>query len=424
MLIEEEVSALPGVDKISVDHITGEAQVSFDGQKIKEETIFLKIEKLNYGVMDGQEQGGKGFWTGLLIPLGLAFFVGAYFLVKALGGFEILSQLNEGHVGYGLIFIIGLLAGFHCVGMCGGLVVTYTANHLKTKENRSLWPHFQYNAGRFLSYTIIGGILGSIGAFFAINPVVEGGLMLLAGAFMILMGLNLLTHWSILEKIKLRTPQFIAKYLYRKETKSKGPFLIGLMNGLMPCGPLQAMQLYALTTGSFMEGALSMGIYALGTIPMMFGLGAFISRIKMDKINNILKFSGALIIILGGIMLNRGLINFGYGYGLGGQDAQTSQDSGSPAVGGQEEQTVNMDLTYYGYQPNVLYIKKGIPVRWVINAKELSGCTNAIEIDSLGIYKDLRPGENVIEFTPPDGADEIKFSCGMKMVWGKFIIQN
>jgi plastocyanin domain-containing protein len=80
-----------------------------------------------------------------------------------------------------------------------------------------------------------------------------------------------------------------------------------------------------------------------------------------------------------------------------------------------------MDLTASGYQPDILYIKKDIPVRWVINVKQLSGCLSAIMIKDYNIYQKLHLGENVIEFTPKS-AGEIKFSCGMQMVWGKFIV--
>jgi len=85
-------------------------------------------------------------------------------------------------------------------------------------------------------------------------------------------------------------------------------------------------------------------------------------------------------------------------------------------------QEVVMDLTYDGYNPNVFYIRRGASVRWNINVKQMTGCTNEIMIESLGIRKNLEVGKNIIEFSAPDGVDEIKFSCGMKMVWGKFVI--
>ncbi|MFA4941669.1 MAG: sulfite exporter TauE/SafE family protein [Patescibacteria group bacterium] len=440
-LIETEIDILPGVNSVEVDYKSGKTEIEFDDEKIKKEKIFSEIEKLNYEASDNLKAkeekkenffSSKPFMYGLAIFLAVVFLVEIYSIIQKLGGFSLLAKLNEGNISYGLIFIIGLLAGFHCVGMCGGLVVAYSASHLnKTKyssdkgEKKSLMPHWQYNAGRFISYTIIGGILGGLGSFFGINPVFTGIITLGAGIFMILMGLSFISNWQILENIKLRTPEFIARFLYNQKhsQKPKGPFIIGLLNGFMPCGPLQAMQLYALASGSVTRGALSMAFYVLGTIPLMFGFGVVLSSIGQQYIKRIIKVSGVLVMILGLFMANRGLVNFGYGFNT--FNFNSGEQNQSQSVDSDEDyQTVRMELTYSGYKPNVLYIQKGIPVRWVIDVKQMSGCTNAIMIESLGIKKNLKIGENIIEFTPPDNVSEIKFSCWMRMVWGKFVISD
>jgi len=192
---------------------------------------------------------------------------------------------------------------------------------------------------------------------------------------------------------------------------------------LMPCGPLQAMQFYALASGSITRGALSMGIYALGTAPLMFGFGSFISLISKEKIKQVMKFSGAVVIILGIVMLNRGLINFGYGFRSFIPKEASSQTEYIVDGNISEYQVVNMDLTYRGYSPNVLFIKKDVPARWIINVKQMSGCTDEIIMPDYNIKKQLEYGENIIEFVP-DKLGEIKFSCWMQMVWGKFVVSE
>jgi sulfite exporter TauE/SafE/copper chaperone CopZ len=422
VLIETEVKNLNGVNSISVTYPGKNAEIEFDKDKISEPEIYKVISKLGYKVNDNTENAGKKKRPWLTAITLLILFVAIYFLITQFGFFEILSRLNEKNLSYGLIFLIGLLVGFHCVGMCGGLVVAYTTKYIKDIENKKvLWPHLQYNLGRLISYTIIGGVLGGIGSFFGINPIFNGVIIILAGVFMILMGLSFLKHWSVLEKIKIRTPQFIARYLFNQKykDKSKGPLVVGLLNGFMPCGPLQAIELYALSTGSVVRGALSMSVFVLGTVPVMFGFGLFISSIGKNYINRIVKASGVLVIILGLLTLNRGLSNFGFDFipsVLGSQSKTTQSSSG-------QFQEVRMDSTSFGYQPNVLYIKKRVPVHWVINAKR-TGCNNIILVEALGINQELQNGENIIKFTPPDNLTEIKFSCGMKMIWGKFIIEN
>jgi len=421
--IETEVKNLKGINKINVNLEKEEADIEYDEKKISFEKINQTIEKLNYKTSEKPPKKEKKKNIIAIIIL-VSLFILGYIVIKQLGLLEVLARLNEKNISYSLIFLIGLLASFHCVGMCGGIIVTYSASNIKNK-NKSLKPHFGYNLGRLISYTVIGGILGGFGSFFGVNPNFTGVVVLIAGVLMILMGLSLFTHNKYLEKIKIKTPKFIAKFLFsnKNSKKPKGPFVIGILNGFMPCGPLQAMQLYALASGNITTGALSMGIYALGTIPLMFGLGSVMSMISQQKIKQIMKVSGVIVILLGIFMLNRGLTNFGYGFkGLLPKEA-TSQKEFVVTGDVEEQQVVNMDLTYSGYVPNVLYVKKDIPVRWVINVKQMSGCTDEILLEEYGIRKKLEYGENIIEFTP-NHLGEIKFSCWMKMVWGKFIVTD
>ncbi|MBU1921683.1 sulfite exporter TauE/SafE family protein [Patescibacteria group bacterium] len=428
-LIETEVDVLEGVKDIEVDNKTGECKIEFDDGKISQKRIFETIEKLKYKVSEvaNSKKSGKKISKKLIIAgVLLVVFVLGYFVVKYFGLLEILAKLNEQKIGYWLILLIGILASFHCVGMCGGLVVAYTAKHHagnQEKKTKTSLPHLQYNLGRMISYTTIGAIIGGFGSFFGINPTFTGVITLVAGVFMVLMGLSLLTRFKWLDKIRLRTPSFIARFLYgeRHSKKPKGPFIIGLLNGFMPCGPLQAMQLYALASGSILSGALSMGIYALGTVPLMFGFGSFISLISQERIKQVMKFSGVVVIILGLFMFNRGLVNFGVGFrGFIHSDA-TSQTEYLVTGDVEEHQVVEMDLTYRGYSPNILYVKKDVPVRWVINVKQMSGCTDEIIMPEYDIKRSLEYGENIIEFVPTR-LGEIKFSCWMQMVWGKFVV--
>lgn len=362
----------------------------------------------------------------ILIGLGVILLVGLYFMLQKSGALQVFSRLQDKNICYGLLFLIGLLASFHCVGMCGGFVVTYTAGGcLGENSQRKFFPHLYYNFGRIISYTLVGAILGGIGSFFGINPIFSGVLTLFAAAVMLAMGASLVKNINFIEKLKSKMPMFVAKYLFSQkyENKSKGPLVIGFLNGLMPCGPLQAVQFYALGTGSAWNGALSMFFFALGTVFLMFGFGYFISSISGERIKKMMKISGVVVILLGLFMLNHGLDNFGLNFGNLMPREQTASVGGNGSSGGEtgEYQTVRMDLTYRGYEPNVLYIKKGVPVRWIINVKQMSGCTNAILVEKFGIRKNLKSGENIIEFTPTE-TGEIPFSCWMKMVWGKFIV--
>ena len=360
----------------------------------------------------------------ILVGLGLMVLLGVYFILQKNGALQIFSRLQDKDLGYGLLFVIGILASFHCVGMCGGFVVTYTAgNCLGDGGQKKFLPHLYYNFGRIISYTLIGAILGGVGSFFGINPIFSGVLTLFAAAVMLAMGASLVRNINFVEKIKSKMPMFVAKYLFSQkyEKKSKGPFIIGFVNGFMPCGPLQAVQFYALGTGSAVSGALSLFFFGAGTVFLMLGFGYFIASISSERVKKMMKISGVVVIILGLFMLNRGLTNFGWGFRNLLPRGQATENSVSEKLVEGEYQTVKMDLTYRGYVPNVLYVKKGVPVKWIINVKQMSGCTSQILVEEFGIRKNLKQGENIIEFIPTE-AGEIPFSCGMKMVWGKFIV--
>jgi len=429
ILIEEEVKQLKGVIGIAVDHACGEASLEIDDKLFQVKEFERKIIELGYDLETeksakseneiSQPSFVKYFWLGLL----LVIFVGVYFFMQRFGAFQLLARLNERDLSLGLIFAMGLLASFHCVGMCGSIVAAYTVknqqhNGLERPSNFKI--HWQYNSGRVLSYTVIGAILGGFGSFFGINPVFGGAMTILAGLFMILMGLSILANFRISTFIKLRTPDFIAKIIFgnKNSAKPRGPFIVGLLNGLMPCAPLQAMQLYALTAGGVFAGAGAMFAYGIGTVPLMFGFGSLISFLSGMRIRQIVKISGAIVIILGLMMINRGLVNFGYEIVI---TPSSNQAGTETELSDKDIQTVNMDVTYSGYQPNIIKIKKGVPVRWVIHDKGISGCTNAINLYLPNgiIKKELSSPETVIEFTPAE-IGEIKFSCWMKMVWGKF----
>ncbi|MEK7167732.1 MAG: cupredoxin domain-containing protein, partial [Patescibacteria group bacterium] len=87
-----------------------------------------------------------------------------------------------------------------------------------------------------------------------------------------------------------------------------------------------------------------------------------------------------------------------------------------------EFQEVRMELNYGQYIPSVLEVKVGIPVRWIIDVKHSTGCTNIIQIPKHRIRQRLKEGINTIEFTPQEKG-RLDFSCGMQMVWGRFIVK-
>jgi plastocyanin domain-containing protein len=146
---------------------------------------------------------------------------------------------------------------------------------------------------------------------------------------------------------------------------------------------------------------------------------------RAKNLGFIQKAAGILLIVFAVFTMQAGLAltNFAKTSPQPSQLSSQTSKAGETAGGlAQEEQVVSMKITNAGFEPNVLKIKKNIPVKWEINGDQATGCTNKIVVPSMNIAKNIAAGENVIKFAPRDSG-VISFSCGMGMVRGKFIVQ-
>jgi sulfite exporter TauE/SafE len=339
-----------------------------------------------------------------------AVFVGLYLV---LSNFPIFASGNiDPRAGLALIFFTGVLTSLHCIGMCSGFVVSYAS---KTSSN-DIAPHLCYNSGRILSYTVLGALLGLIGSVFAFNDQIRSYLAIFAGMFMIVFGLSMFF------------PQFrrfvtLPGLNLMQQNSKKSPVLIGILNGLMPCGPLQAMLIYAAGTGSAVEGALVMLAFGLGTVPLMLVLGGITSMAASSRvlIHKIVKFSGVLVMVLGLIMLGRGFALIGISVPVLTPNAVPTFQNQTSSLNASAEnvQEITMYIDNSGWNPSVLTVKKGIPVRWTVIARQLTSCNSGLKVPKLGISKMFKNGETaVFEFTPNE-TGTIPFTCWMGMIPGR-----
>lgn len=428
--IKNKLIKMEGVQEVEVSYVTSILHIVIDVEKISLNEIVKEIEELDYVVKsditdtENQSQTKKGleknpnnqlFIIGILI-------LGAYLIIKHTVGFNFIPDINP-NMGYGVLFVIGLFSSLHCIAMCGGINLSLCVSYKFDKEDNSrlskLKPSFMYNAGRVISYTIIGGIVGALGSVFSISNTGSAAISILAGAFMIIMGLNMLNVFPWLRKFNPHMPKVFAQKIH-SEKKNKGPFVVGLLNGLMPCGPLQAMQLYALGTGSFIAGSLSMFMFSLGTVPLLFTFGALGSLISSKFSKNLIKASAMLVIVLGFIMVNRG-VTF-TGFTMNSFAAESSRNSSNNSSNSKNTAIINNNVqeiktTLESGQYPVITVQAGIPVKWTIvaDAKNLNGCNNQIIIPQYDIKQKLVVGENVITFTPTK-TGEFGYSCWMGMI--------
>ncbi|MDP2908772.1 MAG: sulfite exporter TauE/SafE family protein [Nanoarchaeota archaeon] len=425
-IIKDQALATGSVKSCEVDYKTKSGKIVFDSNKTDLERIFDKIEEKGYKCYINDESGFNDEWIGWTIGV-VGLLIAGYFFLKLIGGIE-LPSISQ-NMSYGLLFAVGLLTGFHCVSMCGGFVVSYTAKYAQDGKS-SYKAHLMYGLGKVTSYTMIGAAFGLLGSIITFTPFMRGVAGVLAGMFLVIFGLNMLNVIPALRKIRLRAPGFLAKFVGEESEKHSSPLMIGLLNGLMiACGPLQAIYIMAAGTGSLVEGAKLLFIFALGTLPVMLSFGYLTSFISSNLTHKILKASGVIVIVLGLIMLNNGLSLTGTGYDF--KSFLTSAEAGAVAGGTVSQavvvkegyQEIRMDVLASGWSPNKFVLKKGVPVRWVINGKQITGCNNAIQVPKLGLNFDIKKGEQVIEFTPTEEG-VIPWSCWMGMLKGTFIVKE
>lgn len=352
-----------------------------------------------------------------IFRLDILNFLGNLFLLRYLPNLDT-------NVSYGLLFTFGILTSFHCLGMCGGIAISQTVKNTRTrtedKEGTSpTWfvSSTLYNVGRIISYTIVGAVAGGIGHVVSLSGVLNGIVPIIDGLFMIIMGINLLGIFPILRKLNIRMPLFFARKI--KSGNNYGPFYVGIMSGLMPCGPLQIVQLYALGTRSVLLGAISMFVFAIGTMPLLFTLGAINSVINKKYSTTISRVSAALVLILGVLMIGRGLALSGVSYNM--SCIIGSTDRQAIAIINGNIQTVTTEIQPDSYTPIV--VQKGIPVKWTIRATKgnLNDCNSTIRISKFNIEENLIEGENLIEFTPLESG-EISYTCWMGMIKSKITV--
>lgn len=412
--ILKAVRTLNSIESPRADYRTGTLTAWWDETVLPESALKECIAEAGYTLTGRAEP--VPIWRRILILLTMLAVLAVLFLLVSISPLRgLLSRFPAARAGMGLIalFSVGLFTSLHCVAMCGGINLAQSA--LSAQAGRKVSSaNLQYNLGRLASYTLVGGLVGAIGSVFRLNNTAQAAIQLAAAAFMVLMALNLLDIGG-LRGIVPTLPAGLRMKLMAKGSHSS--LYIGLLNGLMPCGPLQAMQLYAFSTGSPIMGALSMFCFCLGTVPLMLGFGLVSGRLNKRFARPMSIASGALVLLMGMAMLSNALNLAGVPLRFSGS---TVSDT---AVTDANLQVVNSELDWGDY-PDIT-VKAGVPVRWNVHAEadKITGCNNEMVIPALNLRIPLSPGDNIVEFTV-DEPGVIPYTCWMGMLRGSITVED
>jgi len=299
VLTESELQSHASIKSAQADLSTRTVKVEGDFASQSPEQIAIQLNpilaKSGYKLSTQPEKTSIN-WSEfkLAIPIALAIIWG-FFLLQKLG---IVNLVTTDQVNYGTAFILGIIASVStCAAVVGSLVLAVSANYAKSGQN--VKPQIMFHISRLVSFFILGGVIGAVGSMFNIGANTTYILSLLVIIVMLILGINLLDIFPGAKKWQPTLPAGISKrLLHVKSVNTKlMPFLLGFVTFFLPCGFTQSMQLYALTTGSFLTGAAVMLAFALGTLPVL-ALLSFGSIKIQDKMKSgiFFKTSGLVVI--------------------------------------------------------------------------------------------------------------------------------
>ena len=206
-------------------------------------------------------------------------------------------------------FVVGLLGGVHCVGMCGGIV---GALSFGLPAQRNLPIMLAYNLGRIGSYTFAGALMGALGFYFSgLLPVQTAQRVLLsfAGLVLILMGLYLAGWWNGLSRLERaggvlwRRLEPLGRGLLPVRSVRHG-FLLGLLWGWLPCGLVYSALVWTVSAGGAVEGAMLMLAFGLGTLPNLLLMGVAAAQLsRWVRQPAVRVAAGCLVMVFGALLL-------------------------------------------------------------------------------------------------------------------------
>lgn len=435
ILIEDELKKIPNVVKVDISHKTGVAGIYYKGAVLEDSKITQAVANAGYEIGNNKKpaffskniQDYSELFTVIVIAA-LLFLIG-----KELGLFQIASSVKGEYTNLFVVLLVGLTAGVStCMALIGGLVLAiagrYTQDNLQSSSSAKFIPHLFFNAGRIVGFFILGGIIGQAGAVFHISTGLLGGLTTIAGLVMVFLGLQLVGIFPHVSSISLTLPKSISRLLgiSAKADKTYSHIQTMILGGLtffLPCGFTQAMQLVAVTSGSFLRGGLIMSVFALGTAPGLLGIGGLSAFLRGSFSRYFFKFAGVVVIAMAIFNMSNGLNLIRTSGALEVPEKGPNQTQDSNVTIENNVQIVRMVQNASGYSPNTFTIKKGIPVKWIVRSEEPRSCASSLIVPKLNIRTQLTEKEQIFEFTPKDNG-EIPFSCSMGMYTGVFNITN
>ncbi len=425
VIIEKSLIKLSGVSKVIAKQNKWTIEIFFEWQ----EPDLQKIEEIIKQNWYSLWIGGKIPWLShniddyLHIWITLLILLIIY-LIFQLSGISIWNIWDITTPTLWVAFLVWLTAWISsCMALVWWLILWISANWNQWKENDSRWskfqPHLYFNLGRVLWFWFLGWLLGLFGSFISMSNIFLWSMTVFVWIIMLLLGLNL-THISPkLWNISITLPKFLWKNIWNNNSSSKKwAFITGILSFFLPCWFTLAMQMYAISTGSFFLWSFILWLFALGTVPWLIWIWVLTSFLKWAWAKRFFTFTGTIVLLLWFFNLTNwyNLLSLW----IPSWNINIKQNIDTSNLWNQE---IRMTQDENWYSPNTFNIQPNTKIKLIVTSTNPYSCASQLMIPKLWITKSLQQWENTIEFISP-ASWEIKFSCSMWMYNWKFIIDE
>jgi sulfite exporter TauE/SafE/copper chaperone CopZ len=421
ILIEKEIKNLSGIKSVKAS--TTNQSVTITGKNIPDVSVLNKIFSESGYIFSSSSAPANQRTSvpNILISIFISFLILCFFYILNVSGILPNISINNSS-SLGLFFVFGLVAGLStCAALVGSIILTIA--------RRGMLAVIFFSLGRVILFALFGAILGLVGSYFRLSITTGSIITILVSVLMLILGLQMLSiKWF--NFINLSLPKSITGNIANEKNFSGkfAPFILGGLTFFLPCGFTLTTQSLALASGSPLNAALIMGVFALGTFIPLLLIGY--SSVATSKNKNTSAYfsqvAGILVIIFALFNIKSQLSVLGFE--LPNTSSFTSvpdlQSTSVPIING--VQIIKMDASASGYSPEAFTIKANLPVRWEITDRGTVGCTNAVISRTLFTGQiNLVPGTtSVKEFRAPSTPGTYRFSCWMGMISGVIKVIN
>lgn len=333
------------------------------------------------------------------------------------------------------ILLTGLLAGgVSCAAVQGGLLAGLVSRQRAARPatrsgiGEDLMPVAGFLAGKLTSHVLFGALLGAAGTLVELSPQLRATVQVLAGLLIVAFGLAQLGVPGF-RGFTVTPPQRWLRFVRGKArgTSAVAPGILGLASILVPCGVTLSVMAIAMTSGSAWAGAVTMGVFVLGTAPLFTLIGYAANKAATAWKGRLAAATGAVVLLAGLYTLNGGLTLMdsplaakNLSASLGINQPAVADDSTVAVANGRQTAVIN--VTPGRYQPANLALKAGLPTTLVFRAQDAFGCISGLVIPSLGVQKVLPENGDVPIVIGVAQAGRIDYSCSMGMYSGTITI--